>query len=94
MRTQDDESLPRLRGSLTRDKGLGPESAGQSGDLQGLSDDEEADSESVVGLLEEGQAFEAEAVGGVESALDADVAEVHTKQVLEDDVPLEYLNQD
>jgi hypothetical protein len=94
MKTQDDESLPRLRSSLTRDKGLGPDSAGQSGDIQGLSDDEEADSESVIGLLEEGQAFEAEAVGGVENALDADVAEVHTRQVLEDDVPLEYLNQD
>jgi hypothetical protein len=94
MKTQDDENLPRLRGSLMRDKGLGPDSAGQAGDLQGLSDNEEADSESVVGLLEEGQAFEAEAVGAVENALDADVAEVHTKQVLEDDVPLEYLNQD
>ena len=78
---------------MARDKGLGPDSAGQSGDTQGLSDDEDADSESVVGLLEEGQAFEAEAVAGVENAPDAGVAEVHTKQVLEDDVPLEYLNQ-
>ncbi len=91
---QVDENLPRLRGSLTRDKGRGPDSAGQSGDIQGLSDDEDADSESVVGLLEEGQAFEAEAIGGVENARDADLAEVHTKQVREDDVPLEYLNQD
>ncbi len=41
------------------------DSAGQSGDLQGLSDEEDVDSESVVGLLEEGQAFEAEAIGGV-----------------------------
>ena len=94
MKTQDDENLPRLRGNSMRDQGLGPNSAGQSGDTQGLSDDEEGDSESVVELLEEGQAFEAEAVGGVENALDADVAEVHTKQVREDDVPLEYLNQD
>jgi hypothetical protein len=42
-------------------------------------------------LLEEGQAFEAEAIGGVEEAPEADVAEVHTKQVPEDDVPGEYL---
>jgi hypothetical protein len=94
MRKQDDEGLPRLRGGLSRDKGLGPDSGGQSGDLQGLSDDEESDSESVVELLEEGQTFEAEAVGGVEGAPDADVSEVHTKQVLEDDVPLEYLERD
>ncbi len=59
-------------------KGLGPDSAGQSGDTQGLSDKVEADSESVQELLEEGQAFEAEAVDGVENAPDADVAEVHT----------------
>jgi hypothetical protein len=45
-------------------------------------------------LLEEGQAFEAEAIGGVEDAPDPDVAEVHTRQVPEDDVPGEYLNQD
>lgn len=94
MRTQEYESLPRLRSSMTRDKDLGPDSAGQSGDTQGLSDDEDADSESVVELLEEGQAFEAEAVGGVQDAVDGDVSEVHTKEVLEDDVPLEYLNPD
>jgi hypothetical protein len=93
MKTQDEENLPRLRRSLTRDKGLGPNSAGQSGDTQGLSDEEDADSESVVGLLEEGQAFEAEAIGGVEDS-DGDFTELHTKQVLEDDVPLEYLNPD
>ena len=93
MKTYDDESLPRLRGSLTREKGLGPNSAGQSGDIQGLSADEDEASESVVGLLEEGQAFEAEAMSGVENAPDGDLAEVHTKQVLEDDVPLECLNQ-
>ena len=70
------------------------DSAGQSGDTQGLSEEEDVDSESVVGLLEEGQAFEAEAIAGVEGVGDADLSEVHTKQVLEDDVPLEYLNQD
>jgi hypothetical protein len=93
MKMQEYEGLPGLYVG-SRDKGLGPNSAGQSGDTQGLSGDEESDSESVVELLEEGQAFEAEAVGGIENTPDADVAEVHTKQVLEDDVPSEYLNQD
>ena len=77
-----------------KEKRGGPDSAGQSGDTQGLSDDAEADSESVMELLEEGQAFEAEAIGGVEDAADPDVAEVHTRQVPEDDVPSEYLGKD
>lgn len=68
----------------------GPESAGQSGDNQGLSDLAQADSESVAELLEEGQSFEAGVVSGIENAPDADVAEVTTKEVPEDDVPLEY----
>jgi len=59
-----------------------------------LSGVAEAGSESVEELLEEGQSFEAEAIGGVEDAPDPDVAEVHTKQVPEDDVPGEYLDQD
>ena len=45
-------------------------------------------------LLEEGQSFEAEAIGGVEDAADPDVAEVHTRQFPEDDVPSEYLGRD
>jgi N utilization substance protein A len=69
-------------------------SAGQSGDLQGLSNLESADSESVDELLEEGNAFEADAVGGVESAGDADEEEVHTHEVPEDDVPGEYLDEE
>src|ERR1700735_5611594 len=75
-------------------EGLGPRSAGQSGDLQGLSDVAGADSESVAELLEEGQYFEAEAVAGVEDAPDPDVAEVHTRQMPEDDVPEEYRDID
>ena len=71
-----------------------PNAAGQAGDLQGLSDTEEVDSESVVELLEEGQSFEAEVVHGVENAPDADVAEVTTTEVPEDDVPSEYLDND
>ena len=70
------------------------ERAGQSGDLQGLSDVEEADSESVDELLEEGQSFEAEAVSGVENAPDADRGPVRTHEVPEDDVPKEYLDKD
>jgi len=73
---------------------VGTGSAGQSGDTQGLSDVAEAGSESVEELVEEGQSFEAEAIGGVEDAPDPDVAEVHTKQVPEDDVPGEYLERD
>jgi hypothetical protein len=72
----------------------GPNSAGQSGGDQGLPDAAEADSESVRELAEEGQYFEAEIVDAVENAPDPDVAEVRTRQVPEDDVPAEYLDQD
>ena len=78
----------------TTAKGLGPDSAGQSGDTQGLSDVVEADAESVEELLEDGQSFEAGIIAGVENAPDPDVAEVHTRQVPEDDVPSEYLVPD
>ena len=71
-----------------------PGAAGQSGDVQGLSSLAEADSESVEELAEEGQAFEAEAIDAVENAPDADEGEVKTREVSEDDVPEEYLNQD
>jgi hypothetical protein len=73
---------------------LGPDSAGQSGDLQQISNAADADSESVEELIEEGNAFEAAAVKGVEDAKDPDVAEVTTRQVPEDDVPAEYLDDD
>jgi hypothetical protein len=72
------------------DEEPGPETAGQSGDTQGLSNLAGADSESVEELLEEGQSFEAGVVRGVENAPDADVAEVTTREVPQDDVPLEY----
>jgi hypothetical protein len=71
-------------------RGLGSESGGQSGDTEGISRDENVDSESVEELLEEGQSFEAEAVSGVENARDADQGEVRTHEVLQDDVPDEY----
>lgn len=69
-------------------------SGGQSGDTQGLFDTEDADSESVKELLEDGQYYEAAAISGIENAPPADVAEVRTRQVAEDDVPEEYLEQD
>ena len=74
--------------------GLGASSGGQSGNLQGLSDAAIADSESVDELLEEGNAFEAEVVEGVQNAPDADEGEIRTREVPEDDVPDEYLDQD
>jgi N utilization substance protein A len=73
-----------------RRRGLGSDAAGQSGDTEGLSEVATADSESVEELEEEGQAFEAEAVSGVENALDPDEGEVTTHEVPEDDVPREY----
>ena len=80
--------------SVHTDSRPGPDSAGQSGDTQGLSDIEDVDSESVEELLEEGQSFEAEAILGVEDGGDGDddgeVKEVHTHQFPEDDVPEEY----
>lgn len=69
-------------------------SGDEAGDLQGLSRAERADSESVDELLEEGNAFEAETVMGVEEADNADEQEVHTHEVPEDDVPDEYLDDD
>jgi hypothetical protein len=74
-------------------KGLGARSGGQSGDLQGLTNREGADSESVGELLEEGNAFEAEVVKGVEDVPDADEGEVRTHEVPEEDVPEEYLEE-
>jgi hypothetical protein len=58
-----------------------------------LSNVEEADSESVEELVEEGQDFEAGAVAGIEEAA-ASQGEVRTRQVPEDDVPREYLEND
>ena len=77
-----------------RRQGTGPETGGQSGDTEGLSGAEIADSESVKELVEEGQSFEAGIVSGVENAKDADKGGVRTRQVPEDDVPQEYLDED
>ena len=74
-------------------EGLGANSGGQSGDLQGLSNVAGADSESVDELLEEGNAFEAEAVKGVQDAGDAEERQVRTHEVPQDEVPGEYRNK-
>ena len=80
------------RRKTRKDDELGPNSAGQSGDIQQLQSIAEADSQSVEDLTEEGNVFEAQAVEGVEDAKDPDVSEVTTRQVPEDDVPAEYLS--
>lgn len=90
---------PIRRGSQTADTvAFSPErpalgSSGQSGDVQGLSSLEGVDSESVVELLEEGNAFEAAIIAGVEEAGSTD-QRVHTHEVPEDDVPDEYFDRD
>ena len=59
-----------------------------------MSRAEEADSESVDELLEEGNPFEAELVKVVEEADEGAEREVHTHEVPEDDVPDEYLDKE
>ena len=70
-------------------RGMGDEAGGQAGDLQGLSREENSGSESVEELVEEGQAFEADVVNGVENAPDADEGPIRTHDRLEDDIPPE-----
>jgi hypothetical protein len=91
-RRQAPETGPSFDTAASIREGLRSRSAGQSGDLQGLSNREGADSESVDELLEEGNAFEADVVKGVEDA--GDEGEVHTHEVPEDDVPGEYLDEE
>ena len=71
----------------------GPDSAGQSGDLQGLPGTEDTDNESVRELVEEGQFYEASVVDGVENAPLADEGGVRVHKRSEDDLPGEYTDQ-
>ena len=73
---QENEAAPDELGSDPRE--VGPDSAGQSGDAQGLSTISEASEESVEELEETDQAFEAEVVEGVEDAADHPERPVHT----------------
>jgi len=80
-------------------KGLGARSGGQSGALQGLSNLEGAASESVDELLEEGNAFEAEIVKGVEDAGNDGERPVPVHRVTgdsapEQNVPDEYFHKE
>ena len=69
------------------------EPAGQGGATQQISDTPIADSESVDELAE-GNAFEANAIYGVEHARDPGVSEVITREIPEDGVVSEYLDND
>ena len=94
MATQDNEGIETYGEVKRRARGTGPNSAGQSGDTQGLSDVEDVGSESVEELVEEGQGYEASVIAGIEDAPDADQGPVRTREVSEEDVPSEYDNQD
>ncbi len=59
---------------------LASDSAGQSGDAQGLSQNTDADEESVEELTETDQAYEAEAVDGLEDAADHPERPVQTRE--------------
>jgi len=85
-------TFPALEPDRSR-RGTGPRSAGQSGDLQGLSR-RNVDSESVEELAAEGQSYEADLLAGVEDALDPDQGELRTREVPIDDVPEEYTDKD
>src|SRR5215831_1831649 len=86
-----------LRSSLTQNITIGrpedvsPLRAGQSGDIQGLSAVESADSESVEELIEDGQAYEAEIIEGVEDA--PDEQEVPRRGRIENELPIPFENR-
>ena len=87
------KNVPREVAGLNRNA-LESRSGTMSGDLQGLREKGTADSESVSELLEEGNAFEAGIVAGVEDAEDNPEQEVHSHEIPEDDVPQEYLDEE
>lgn len=71
-------------------KGLGPNSAGQSGDTQGISDQAESSSEGIEQLIEEGQFIEAGILEGIEDSGEGDPKPLRPKQFPIDDIPPEY----
>jgi hypothetical protein len=71
-------------------EGLGSNVAGQSGDIEQLSNVPVGNSQSVTELVEAGQDLEAEVVSGVESAPEPDQAEVTTHERHEQYAPREY----
>jgi hypothetical protein len=72
----------------------GDESTREMGDAEGLSDSAESSSQSVAELLDEGQSFEASVLNGIENARNADDGPIKTREVREDDVPAEYLDDE
>jgi hypothetical protein len=76
------------------DPEVGPDTGGQSGDLQGLSGREEASAESVRELIEEGQFHEASLVEAIENAPSPDEGPLHPRRRSEDDLPPEYTDRD
>ena len=80
--------------SAVRPKARSARVGGGAGDYEGISRVESVDSESPEELLEEGNAFEAGIVEGVQNAPNANRGEVRTREVPEDDVPTEYDDQD
>lgn len=72
----------------------GPGSAGQGGATQQIPGTPISDFESVEELVEEGNAFEANVIYGVESARDHRTSEVISHEIPQDDVPSEYLEND
>ena len=75
-------------------RGTGADSAGQACDRQDLSRHESTDSERVEELVAAGQYREAEIISAVEEADDPDQRELHPREVLQDDVPEEYRDED
>lgn len=72
------ESLENEQGRVPEEGGS--DSAGQSGDAQGLSQIADADEESVGELAETDQSYEAEIVEGLENAADHPERPVHTRE--------------
>ncbi|MGZ4838959.1 MAG: helix-hairpin-helix domain-containing protein, partial [Terriglobales bacterium] len=80
----EDEPVVADAGDMPPDD-VGPDSAGQSGDTEGLSQLADMAPQSVSELVEEGQNLEAEVVSGAENAPPADEAEVTTHETHPDE---------
>ena len=76
-----------MRRSQRRKGQLGPDSAGQSGGIQQVPGNASADSESVEELAEEGNAYEANVVDGVEKAEKRAESRATTDHPHEDEMP-------
>jgi hypothetical protein len=90
----ENQAIRKVPMSAVRPKARSARVGGGAGDYSGVSRVEGVDSESPEELLEEGNAFEAGIVEGVQNAPNADRGEVRTREVPEDEVPTEYDDQD